>query len=135
MFRLFRTYVCTSAYVRTRRPKRENCTRPLAHLSELTEDVFEEAVGFSTQQYVHESSFNDAAYGKLAMAKLTLEVRESEPVISSARRRRRAVWFALHCAPPVCMGGAVLPPSLALRLGEAAANGDRLPKKSVESMK
>eukprot|EP00752_Nemacystus_decipiens_P007485 g6687.t1 len=43
---------------------------------ELTEDLFEEAVSFSTQQYVQESSFNDGAYAKLAMAKLTLEIRE-----------------------------------------------------------
>lgn len=50
-----------------------DCTPPFI-TAELTEDVFEEAVGFSTRQYVHESLFNDAAYGKLAMAKLTLEV-------------------------------------------------------------
>eukprot|EP00903_Cladosiphon_okamuranus_P013039 g12166.t1 len=43
---------------------------------EMTEDLFEGAISYSTQQYVHEASFNDAAYGKLAMAKLTLEIRE-----------------------------------------------------------
>ncbi|CAN0217812.1 unnamed protein product, partial [Ectocarpus sp. 6 AP-2014] len=43
---------------------------------ELTDEVFAAAVDFSTQTMVQEASFNDAAYGKLAMAKLTREIRE-----------------------------------------------------------
>ncbi|CAM9356698.1 unnamed protein product [Pylaiella littoralis] len=43
---------------------------------DLTEDVFEEATTYSARHYAQESVFNDAAYGKLAMAKFTLEIRE-----------------------------------------------------------
>lgn len=40
----------------------------------MTPSLFEEIVAFETNKSVHESLYNDAAFGKLAMATLTLEV-------------------------------------------------------------
>lgn len=40
----------------------------------MTEDIFEQTVEHSTKEAVQVASFNDAAYGKLGIAKLTAEV-------------------------------------------------------------
>ena len=40
----------------------------------MTQDIFDSAVEYATRKKIQVSSYNDAAYGKLGMAKLTAEV-------------------------------------------------------------
>lgn len=45
----------------------------------MTEDIFNQTVEHSTKETVQVASFNDAAYGKLGIAKLTAEVSCTTP--------------------------------------------------------
>lgn len=51
----------------------------VARLSGMTEDIFDQTVEHATKEIVQVASFNDAAYGKLGIAKLTAEVSRTTP--------------------------------------------------------